>query len=82
MLVPVGLIAAGADAVDRMGLEGIERGRPELIAAATAAAAQMRRVVGRLYVERADLLELAPPGSWVGGQDSRGIGREAFDSSD
>ena len=71
VLVPVGLVAAGADAIERMVIEGVERRRPELIAAAAAAAAQMGRNVGALGLERSDLLELGPPGRGVGDQDPR-----------
>ena len=71
VLVPVGLVPAGADPVQRVGLESIERRGPELIAAAPAAAAQVRRHVGALRLHRRDLLELLPPTGGPGDENPR-----------
>ena len=69
MLVPICLVTAGADPVQRVSLEGIDRRRPELIATAAAPAAQMSCDVGALGLHRRDPLELLPPLRGPGEQD-------------
>src|SRR5213078_261879 len=69
VLVPIGLVAAGAYALEGVGLEGIQGRRPELIAAAASPAAQMRGHVGALGLQGPDLLELLPPRRWARERD-------------
>ena len=57
MLEPVGGVAAGADAADRIAGERVDRGLPELVAAA-AAAAQQADVAAREHVVAGRCLEL------------------------
>src|SRR4051812_8808749 len=79
MLIPVGLVSAGADAPDRFVFEGVDRGAPELVAALAAAAGavageEVRR--GRLVAGR--IVELVEPARQVRG-DQAG---EKYDRAD